>query len=145
MSDNNLSSDQANLVSKGLKFIPTPVTNEKHLRQQLLQDFNQFARRMHLQYMFYEVDKEIHPFHVKSNWTPPVQPSIALESYLENVQLILAEVKITKPKYNLSHNEHEAIKELKNNTAVNLKRADKGSTTVVLNRSDKIQDARRSN
>ena len=25
--------------------------------------------------------KEPHPFHVKPNWIPPVQPSIALESY----------------------------------------------------------------
>ena len=120
MSDNNLSSDQANLVSKGLKFIPTPVTNEKHLRQQLLQDFNQFARRMHLQYMFYEVDKEIHPFHVKSNWVPPVQLSVALETYLEEVKIQLAELKFKKPNKNLPQNEYRAIKELKANSEINI-------------------------
>ena len=31
-------------------------------------------------------DKEQHPFHVKSDWEPPVQPSVALETYLEEVK-----------------------------------------------------------
>ena len=31
-------------------------------------------------YIFQGQNKEPHPFHVKSNWMPPVQPSIALES-----------------------------------------------------------------
>ena len=96
---------------------------------------------MRLQFIFHGQDKEPHPFHVKSNWIPPVQSSVALESYLENVKLALAEVKITKPKYNLSYHEHKAVQELKNNTAINIKRADKGSTTELLNRSEKIQEA----
>ena len=36
---------------------------------------------------------------------PQVQHSVALESYLENVKTQLAEIKITKPKNNLSRNE----------------------------------------
>ena len=35
-----------------------------------------------------------------------------------------------------------AVKELKSNAAINLKRADKGSTTVILNKTDKIQEAK---
>jgi len=96
---------------------------------------------MRLRYIFHGNDKEPHPFHATSNWIPPVQPSIALESYLENVELSISKIKITKPKYNLSHNEHKAVKELQKNTAINLKRADKGSTTVILNKRDKIQEA----
>ena len=65
----------------------------------------------------------------------------ALERYLENVKLSISKIEITKPKYNLSHNEHKAVKELQKNTAINLKRADKGSTTVILNKRDKIQEA----
>ncbi|CAH3136328.1 unnamed protein product, partial [Pocillopora meandrina] len=96
---------------------------------------------MRLRYIFHGNDKEPHPFHVKSNWIPPVQPSIALERYFENIKLSLAEIEITKPKHNLSYNEHKAVKELQNNTAINLKRADKGTTTVILNKRDKIQEA----
>ena len=104
------------MISKGLKFIPTPVVNETKIRQQLLQDFEQFARRMCLQYIFHGQNKEPHPFHVKSDWMPLVQPSVALESYLKNVKSQLSEIKTTKPKNNLSRNEIKAVAELKNNT-----------------------------
>ena len=39
----NLEPPQMNLVSRGLKFIPTPVTNETHIRTQLLNDFKAFV------------------------------------------------------------------------------------------------------
>ena len=35
-------------VSKGLKFVPTPVTDENYIRRQLMLDFEHFARRMRL-------------------------------------------------------------------------------------------------
>ena len=73
---------------------------------------------------------------------PQVQHSVALESYLENVKTQLAEIKITKPKNNLSRNEVKALKELKNNPAINLKKADKGTTTVIMNKADKIHEAK---
>ena len=129
------------MLSRGLKFIPTPVTNKTKIRRQRLRDFEQFARRMRLQYIFHGQDKESHPFHVKSNWMPPVQQSIALESYLESVKAQLADIRINKPKNNLSRNEMVALKELKNNSTINLKKADKGTTTVIMNKSNKIQEA----
>lgn len=104
LSTHQLSDDQVNVLSRGLKYIPTPVTNKTTMRRQLLRDFEQFARRMHLQYIFHGKDKEPHPFHVKSNWMPPVQQSIALESYLENVKAQLADIRVKKPKNNLSRN-----------------------------------------
>ena len=122
------------------QFIPTPVTDEKKIRHQPLQDFEQFARQMHLQYIFHGQNKEPHPFHVKSNWIPPVQRSVALES-LESVMVQLAEIKTIKPKHNLSQNEFRAIAELKHNSALNLKKADKGTTTVIMNKTDKIKEA----
>ena len=66
------------------------MTNTGHIREELLKDFNAFARRMCLQYIFHGKDKEQHPFHLKSDWEPPVQPSGALETYLEEVKLQLA-------------------------------------------------------
>ena len=140
-SSHQLTDNQVSVISKGLKFIPTPVTDEKKIRHQLLQDFEQFARRMRLQYIFHGQNKEPHPFHVKSNWIPPVQRSVALESYLESVKVQLAEIKTIKPKHNLSQNEFRAIAELKHNSALNLKKADKGTTTVIMNKTDKIKEA----
>jgi len=55
--------------------------------------------------MFPGQNKEPHPFHVKSSWVPPIQPSVALETYLEEVITQLVEVKIFEPKNNLPHGE----------------------------------------
>ena len=107
------------------------MTNENEIKRHLLANFEQFARRTRLQYIFHGNHKGKHPFHVKSNWIPPVQPSVALESYLENVKVRLDEITTQKPKYNLSRKEHIAVKELKHHTAINLRKADKGSTTVI--------------
>ena len=66
---------------------------------------------------------------------------ITLESYLESVKTQLVVIKINKPNNNLSRNEMEALKELKNNSAIKLKKADKGTTAVIMNKSNKIQEA----
>ena len=138
LSDFELTRDQINLLSRGLKFIP--VTNESHIRQQLLNDFKAFARQMRLQYMFHGQNKEPHPFHVKSNWELPIQHAVALETYLEEVKTQLAEVKIFKLRNNLPYRERQAIKELQQNTNINIKKADKGTTTVIMNEEDKIPE-----
>ena len=140
LSDYKMTRDQINVLSRGLKFIPTPVTNTGHVRAELLKDFNAFARRMRLQYIFHGKDKEQHPFHVKSDWEPPVQPSVALETYLEEVKLQLANINTITPRNNLPKREQLAIKQLKQNPDINIKRADKGSSIVVLNKEDKIKD-----
>ena len=113
------------------------MTNDNLIRRQLLQDFNDFARRMRLQYIFHGKNEEPHPFHVKSNWEPPVQPSVALESYLERVKFQLAEIQISKPLNNLPPAERKALKDLKNNTEINIKKADKGTTSVFMGLADK--------
>ena len=61
---------------------------------------------------------------------------------MENVKTQLAEIKIIKPKNNLSRNEVKALKELKNNPAINLKKTIKGTTTVIMNKADKIYEAK---
>ena len=94
LSSHQLTDSQVSLLSRGLKFFPTPATNKTKIKQELLRDY------------------EPHPFHVKSTWISQVQHSVALESYLENVKTQLAEIKIIKPKINLSRNEVKALNEL---------------------------------
>ena len=140
LSDTQLTAEQINLLSRGLKFIPTPVMKENQIRRQLLSDFNQFARRMRLQYIYHDQNTEQHPFHVKSSWIPPIQRSVALETYLEEVKIKLAETPLVKPKNDLPPDEQRALKELINNKESILKKADKGTTTVVMNRENKINE-----
>ena len=77
---------------------------------------------------------------MKSNWEPPIQLSVALETYLEEIKTQLAEVKIFKPRNKLPYRERQAIKELEQNTNINIKKADKGTTTVIMNKEDKIRE-----
>ena len=81
------------------------------MRQQLLGDFDRFVRRMRLMHIFLGENKEPHPYHVKSTWKPPIQQSVALESYLEEVKRDLAGLEIT-PKNNLTLAGHEALKDV---------------------------------
>ena len=136
LSDYKMTRDQINVLSRGLKFIPTPVTNTGHVKAELLKDFNAFARRMRLQYIFHGKDKEQHPFHVKSDWEPPVQPSVTVETYLGEVKLQLANINTITPRNNLPKREQLAIKQLKQSPDINIKRVDKGSSIVVLNKED---------
>ena len=122
------------LLSRGLKFIPTPVTKENLNRRQLLADFNQFARRMRLQYIFHWEENEPHPFHVRSDWEPPVQPSVALETVLEEVKLELASIEFDKRKDNISTGDGQALKELSRNKSIILKKSDKGNPPVLISR-----------
>ena len=114
--------DQIFILSKGLKFIPTPVTKHRHISFELLKDFNAFARRMCLQYIFHGQDNEPHPFHLKSNWEPTVQLSVALETYLEEAKIQVEEIKIVTPRNNLLESE-----------ALRLLRTDSSKTTFEEN------------
>ena len=95
---------------------------------------------MHLKYIFHGQNNKPHPYHVKSNWIPQVQPSVALESYLEEVKLQLAEIKLSQPKNNLSSKEREALQSLKRNKDLNVKKADKGSCVVIMDTENKINE-----
>ena len=67
LSNYQLTDAQVSVISKGLKLIPARVVDENKIRRQLLRDFDCFARRMRLQYIFLAESRELHPFHVKSN------------------------------------------------------------------------------
>ena len=108
-----LTNDQINLLSHRLQFVPMPITNKTALRKQLLTDFKDFARRKRLQFIYHGKDKNINPFYIKSNWEPPVQQYVTLESYLEEIKKQLVHTPITKDIPNLLLNERKAITELK--------------------------------
>lgn len=92
---------------------------------------------MRLQFLFHGESSDVHPFYVKSNWEPPVQRSVALERYLEEIKIQLAQIPITKPKHNLPANERKVITELKNNAKIHIRKVDKGTTTVIMHKLEK--------
>jgi len=81
---------------------------------------------------------EPHPFLVKSNWEPPVQQYVALESYLERVKSnSQLQYTLQSQKKNLHPAEHKALRDLKNNTKINTRKADKGTTSLFISLADK--------
>ena len=77
---------------------------------------------------------------MKSDWEPPVQPSVTLETFLEEVKLELASVEFDKPKDNISTGERQALKELSRKKSIILKKSAKGNTTVLMSRQDKLNE-----
>ena len=84
-----------------------------NIRRQLVKDFEQFARSMRAQYIFHGKNSDLQPLHVKSDWIPPIQPSVMLESYLEEVKISLANIQVRRPKDNVPHRERRARRILK--------------------------------
>ena len=95
---------------------------------------------MRLQYIFHNTESEQHPFHIKSNWEPPVQQSVALETFLEKVRVQLAEIELIKQRNNLPFKERKALRELSSNSEIIIKKTDKGTALVIMNKTDKIQE-----
>ena len=87
-----------------------------------------------------ESQNEPHPFHIKSDWEPPVQPSVALGTLLEEVKLELASIEFDKPKDNISTGECQALKELSRNKSIILEKSDKGNITALMSRQDKLKE-----
>ena len=95
---------------------------------------------MRLKFLFADRNSKPRPFHVKSNWQPPPQPSVALENYLEQTKYEIATISFCDTQDNLSAKEWEALQKLRANTTVNIKKADKGNTTVVMDTQRKITE-----
>ena len=95
---------------------------------------------MRLQYIYYCKERERHPFHEKSDWNPPVQPPVALETFLEEVKLELGGIQFKKPKPNLIPGELQALKQLSLDKTIILKKADKGTTSVMMSKESKINE-----
>ena len=109
----------------------------KSQKRNLLKDFNLLARRMRLKDIFHGKENKQHPFYVKSSWEPPVQKSVALETFLEEVKLELANSPSKRPKDNLSPYERRALHNLLGDETIIVKKADKGTTTVIMSREQK--------
>ena len=86
-----------------------PKLQKRGIRCNFLKDFDLFARRMRLKDIFHGKENKQHPFYVKSTWEPPIQQSVALETFLEEVKFELANSPSKRPKDNPSSGERRAL------------------------------------
>ena len=92
---------------------------------------------MRLQYIYWGKERSISP-EIRLESTSPAFRG--LEIFLEEVKLELAEIQFKKPKPNLTPGELQALKQLSSDKTIILKKADKGTTSVMMSKESKINE-----
>ena len=139
LSSRELSASEISLLSKGLKFVPTPRgVNRAILKQEL----ETFGRILRLKWFYRNEVKSdvINPFRPKSNFNPKGKDA-SIEIYLSRLEDEILSID-TKLKYcNLSREEFTAMNSLRDDPSIIIKSADKGSAVVVWGRDDYLKEA----
>ena len=160
----NITESQEKVLIKGITFVPTPETAD---RAQIHQDVSDFCRRLRLKLHFsaplpaideinneqgvsgevedtdppQRLPKSLLKFKPKSTWTPKTTDPI-LNAYISKVKSSIQNlVPQESDRTNLTKREKRAIGELKKNPHIVIKKADKGSSIVIMNRDDYIKEA----
>ncbi len=84
------------------------------------------------------------PFTGKSKWVPPdgkLNPNIlaCINDYMKEIR----EINVTSDQKNLTKNEHLALKNLKQNNNIIIKKADKGSAVVIMDKESYLHEGYR--
>jgi len=138
----DLKQSHIDVLSKGLSFVPTP--NPTSL-DDICSAFYKFRSRLYL--IFHFLNKPLpyyYPFHLASTWEPPTPHSSCIEQCISHVYREISCLRYPfKPATNLSWMELEAIHDLKSNTNIIIKPADKGGKIVLLDKTSYLQEAYR--
>jgi hypothetical protein len=141
LSDEKLTEDEKAVLSKGLTFVPTPqVMNLESLQASV----NNFNRKLKLQYFFADKDggHAREDFTEPSTWEPPDQniPE-KVHHILQNLNDQVVNLTPSKDRNNLSTRQVSALKHLRAKKHLIIKKADKGSACVVMNKADYVHEA----
>ena len=147
LSSYSLSTDETSILSRGLTFCPTP----RHIDwPEVSADIYDFSRRMRLTEYFFDnnsntsnANKDDTPFRNKSTWNPPNDRDRALNTFLDAVKLDITTCTPNKIRDNLTATERQAISQLKQRQDIIIKPADKGSGTVVMDKTWYIDECNR--
>ena len=136
-----LNSAEISLLSKGLKFIPTPSSINK---AKIKENLEVFGRKLRLKWHFRNEKNSYtipDPFVEKSKFNP--RSDAMIEVYLSCLEdKILNMADSFSPTYNnLTREERSALNSLRDDTSIVIKEADKGSAVVVWDREDYIKEA----
>ena len=139
LSSRKLTETEISLLSKGMKFTPTPKANITELES----DIQHYTRKLRLAEFFEDdevssssesddCDENGSLVQNKSKFNPPHNRDKQLETYINFVHGHLLQPQTTKP--NLKQNENQALLSLKNDDSIVIKEADKGGAVVIMDR-----------
>jgi hypothetical protein len=151
LSQIHLDPAELELLNRGLTFVPTYVTLPQHTVYSLQ---NRLIRNLKLKDYFKEKDGEVDfdfskkTFTHPSRWTPAdgkiSQPTLqTIQCIVSATEVLISSrphtngdmIRLRGSKNNLSAPERDALVRLQNNPAIVIKPADKGSATVILDKS----------
>ena len=140
LSKRELNKAEISLLSKGLKFIPTPSAINK---AKIKENLEIFGRKLRLKWHFRNENNSTvaDPFVEKSKFNP--RGDTIIEAYLSCLEdKIMRMADSFNPTYNnLTREERLALNTLRDDTSIVIKEADKGSAVVVWDREDYIKEA----
>ena len=140
LSKRHLSKEEISLLSKGLKFIPTP----KHINKARIKEkLETYGRKLRLMWHYRNQEREIiiNPFKKKSKFNPK-RKDAAIEIYLSRLEEEIFALDKKLSYSNLTKQERHALYSLRDDTSIIIKAADKGSGIVVWDREDYLAEAR---
>ncbi|CAG2236124.1 unnamed protein product [Mytilus edulis] len=112
---------------RGFKFAPVPYSNVPELKA----DINNFSRRLRLKEEFgNKKDHDKSLVRNKSTYTPRPGKDDYLDTYIETITKF--PVRTRKCKQNLTRNEQDALKSLKDDDSIIIKEADKGGAIIIM-------------
>lgn len=143
LSSKTLSEPEINLLSKNLKFVPTPKSSSI---MDMEVDVKDFVRKLQLKELFHNksvtnssIVKPLSDFlpHI-DNVKNPILKNVCqnLNSLAENLTNFLPEEKVYR---NINEDEDKALEDLKNDSSIIIKEADKGGSVVIMNKSYYIE------
>ena len=140
LSNKQITKTQYELLNKGLKFIPTPKLTTI---DPIIESAQKFSRLIKLKYFFKDKDNGHRTkFTSKSTWNPPnISIRNDLLTHLDKMIEELHDIPIIKEKDNLTKKERQSLNTLKNDNDIVIKKGDKGSCCVIMNRTDYIKEA----
>ncbi|CAG2206273.1 unnamed protein product [Mytilus edulis] len=141
LSGHNLTDHETLLLAKGVKFIINP--SNKNAIRNVMEDFDEFSRKLRCRYLYN--DGRIYkrqPFYINSGYKP-LDSCPAIENYIFSTKIELSRMKINKHTRNISAEELSAIRNLKKNNNIIIRKADKNSTLCILDKDNYLREGLR--
>ena len=141
LSGHNLTDHETLLLAKGVKFIINP--SNKNAIRNVMEDFDEFSRKLRCRYLYNDgrIYKR-HPFYINSGYKP-LDSCPAIENYIFSTKIELSRMKINKHTRNISAEELSAIRNLKKNNNIIIRKADKNSTLCILDKDNYLREGLR--
>ena len=156
LSEVTLTKPQISALEKGLTFCPSPRYDPD--LSIIWRDIKEFQRKLELKKFFHdnnentfeesvsdppELDPNLQKFTFPSKWKPPIKTS-TIESFITGLKSDLLKFKPKKSfRHNLKKEEYAGLRDLQDNKEIVIKKADKGSAVVVMNRKDYLREGYR--